>query len=129
MGASATDCPCGSGRTFAECCRPVHGGAPAASAEALMRARYSAYAIARPDVVLTTWHVATRPATLDADPPGLRWLGLKVLAHQVIDDAHAEVTFEARYRIGGASAQRLREHSRFVFEDGRWWYFDGDIDD
>ena len=39
-------CPCGSGRTLAECCGPiVKGERPAPTAEALMRSRYTAYAV------------------------------------------------------------------------------------
>ena len=42
---SEEECPCKSGRTFGECCGPIIAGmAKAASAEALMRARYSSYA-------------------------------------------------------------------------------------
>ncbi|MFN9476278.1 YchJ family metal-binding protein, partial [Acidovorax sp.] len=37
----------------------------------------------------------------------------------------AEVEFVARYRVGG-KAVRLHETSRFVREDGRWFYIDGD---
>ncbi|MBS0554808.1 MAG: hypothetical protein JSS47_20145, partial [Proteobacteria bacterium] len=36
--------------------------------------------------------------------------------------------FVARFRVGGR-AQRLHETSRFVREDGRWYYVDGDIQD
>ena len=39
----------------------------------------------------------------------------------------AEVEFIARFRIGGGSAARLHERSRFVREGGRWLYVDGDI--
>jgi SEC-C motif-containing protein len=37
-------CPCGSGKSYGECCRPVISGEKKApTAESLMRARYSAY--------------------------------------------------------------------------------------
>jgi SEC-C motif-containing protein len=39
-------CPCGSGLTYGECCAPIHDGTvKAKTAEALMRARYCAYAV------------------------------------------------------------------------------------
>jgi SEC-C motif-containing protein len=57
--------------------------------------------------------------------PGLRWLGLEVRRHEVLDDAHARVEFVARSKLGGRAA-RLHETSRFVREDGRWAYLDGD---
>ena len=39
-----SNCPCGSGLAYEACCGPIIAGAPAATAEALMRSRYSAYA-------------------------------------------------------------------------------------
>ena len=96
-----------------------------------MRSRYTAYtelggaqgarALA---YLLSTWHPSTRPATVEHEA-GTRWLGLTVKSHRQTGPAHAEVEFVARYRVGGGSAQRLEERSRFVFEDGRWYYVDG----
>lgn len=122
-------CPCGSGRTHAACCAPLHAGAPAADAEALMRSRYSAYVREDAAYLLRSWHPSTRPPTIAFDDGGRpTWLGLKVLRHVVQDDDRAEVEFVARYRIGGGSAVRMRERSRFVREDGHWFYLDA-IDD
>jgi SEC-C motif-containing protein len=42
-----------------------------------------------------------------------------------LDNAHAEVEFVARNRVQGR-ATRMHERSRFVREDGRWFYVDGD---
>ncbi|MCU1437526.1 MAG: motif domain protein, partial [Naasia sp.] len=66
-GSDAPDCPCGSGQPYAECCEPLHLGAAAATAEALMRSRYSAFALGLPDYVRSTWHPSTRPGSLDLD--------------------------------------------------------------
>lgn len=121
-------CPCGSGRPYAACCGPLHGGTPAATAEALMRSRYSAYVLGLETYLLATWHSSTRPERLDlAAEPAPKWLGLEVRRHAPADAAHAEVEFVARYRVGGRG-QRLRETSRFVREDGAWFYVDGDVD-
>ena len=89
-----------------------------------MRSRYSAYVLGLRDYLLTTWHASTRPGSLDADPPGLKWLGLEVRGQQVHDANHATVEFVARSKLAGR-AQRLHERSRFVREDGRWFYVDG----
>ena len=97
-----------------------------ADAESLMRSRYAAYEAGDARWLLDSWHPTTRPAQLPLEP-GTRWLGLEVLSHRVIDDDHAEVEFVARYRVGGARAVRLHERSRFVREDGRWYYVDGDL--
>ncbi|HJW24883.1 MAG TPA: YchJ family metal-binding protein [Rhodocyclaceae bacterium] len=121
-------CPCGSGRPYGACCGPIHGGQPAASAEALMRSRYSAYVLGLEDYLLATWHPSTRPQGLDlAAEPAPKWLGLEVKRHQTLDDSHAVVEFVARYRVAGRG-QRLHETSRFVRQEGRWFYVDGDFD-
>ncbi|ATD66519.1 hypothetical protein CNR27_02830 [Luteimonas chenhongjianii] len=120
-------CPCGRGRAYAACCGPLHAGAPAADAEALMRSRYVAYVRGDADYLRASWHASTRPAAIDFEEPQPVWLGLDVKAHDVVDAAHAEVEFVARYRVGGGSVVRMRERSRFVREDGRWFYVDGDL--
>jgi SEC-C motif-containing protein len=122
-------CPCGSGHRLLACCGRYHAGAPAEpapTAEALMRSRYSAFVLDRLDYLLATWHPTTRPAALEPNEPGLRWLGLTVRHHRVLDADHAEVSFVARSKLGGR-AHRLEEVSRFVREDGRWFYVDGDL--
>ena len=120
---ATTSCPCG-GATYRECCKPLHDGAPAPDAAALMRSRYSAYALGLDDYLLLSWHAETRPASVRFEP-ALRWLGLTIKRHMRHDDDHATVEFIARYRVGGGSAGRLHETSRFVREDGRWYYVDG----
>lgn len=93
-----------------------------------MRSRYCAYVLGHRDYLLSTWHASTRPSNLDLGTSGaLRWLGLTVKRHQLIDADHATVEFVARSRSGGAPAQRLHEISRFVREDGRWYYVDGEF--
>ncbi len=120
-------CPCGSGRAYSGCCGPLHAGAPAPDAQALMRSRYSAYVREDAGYLLRSWHPATRPATLDFDAPRAQrptWLRLDVLDHAVTGEDSAQVEFVARYRIGGGSVVRMRERSRFLREDGHWFYLD-----
>jgi SEC-C motif-containing protein len=122
-------CPCGLPAPYADCCGRYHAGPlhlQAPDAEALMRSRYSAFVKGLPDYLLATWHASTRPATLEPDPPGLRWLGLDVRRHASQDADHATVEFVARSKLGGR-AQRLHEISRFVREEGRWFYLDGEF--
>ncbi|HEY5781075.1 MAG TPA: YchJ family metal-binding protein, partial [Lysobacter sp.] len=45
--------------------------------------------------------------------------------HAVTGADSAIVEFVARYRTGGTPAVRLHEISRFVREEGRWYYVDG----
>ena len=57
-------CPCGGmprGATVADCCGPVVSGErQAATAEALMRSRYTAYVLGDGDHLFRTWHPRTR---------------------------------------------------------------------
>jgi SEC-C motif domain protein len=122
-------CPCGSTKQYSACCGVYIDGAEIPqTAEALMRSRYTAYTLLREDYLLATWHVSTRPAQFGlAAEASSKWLGLQVKRHEQHDDTHALVEFVARYKVGGR-AQRMHEVSRFVREDGRWFYVDGDLD-
>jgi SEC-C motif-containing protein len=128
---TAALCPCrghADALPYAACCGRYHAGPQhllAPTAEALMRSRYSAFVQDRLDYLLATWHGSTRPATLAPNPRGLTWLGLELRHHVVADADHASVEFVARSKLGGR-AERLHELSRFVREDGRWFYVDGE---
>lgn len=94
-----------------------------------MRSRYTAYALGNEAYVLSTWHASTRPAPLDlAGQPAPKWTGLKVLRHEQQDENHAIVEFVARYKVNGR-AFRMQETSRFVKEEGCWYYLDGNVTD
>ena len=120
------DCLCGSGKSAESCCHAYHAGATAPTAEALMRSRYVAYALGLEPYLLETWHISTRPAELKLDENPPRWLGLSIKRYEQQEIDLATVEFVARYKIGGR-AYRLHETSRFVREEGRWFYIDGEI--
>jgi SEC-C motif-containing protein len=126
----AEPCPCESGLPFEACCAPyLKGEKSAPTAEALMRSRYSAYTRRDAAYLLRTWHPSTRPAVLDLEQDaGLRWLGLKILKRSAggPEDGAGSVEFVARYKAGGKGG-RLCENSRFVREEGLWYYLDGEI--
>ena len=129
--AEVTLCACGSGREFAACCAPfIQGAARPQTAEQLMRSRYVAYAMGAEDYLLRTWHSSTRPESLGLSAAGtVRWLGLKILDHEAggpADDTGV-VEFVARYKPAGR-AERLHERSRFVREQGQWFYLDGAVE-
>jgi SEC-C motif domain protein len=136
-----SECPCGGAAPnarsgakpprFVQCCgRFIDGGKTAPTALELMRSRYSAYVLGETAYLRATWAPQTCPVDLDADPSAAdapRWLGLQIKRFTPIDDAHAEVEFVARYKVGGR-AHRLHELSRFLRGgDGRWRYVDGDV--
>jgi SEC-C motif-containing protein len=121
-GSDGGRCPCGQGLEYAECCGPAHDGAPPATAEALMRSRYTAFARGDSAYLMRSWDPATRPPSVEPDPD-LRWTGLEVLdtAGGGLFDTEGEVEFVAHYRANGRSGD-LRERSRFVRHDGAWVY-------
>ena len=96
---------------------------PAPDAESLMRSRYCAFVLERAAYLCATWSLEHRPEQLDFDA-SVKWLGLEVKACRTLDAEHAEVEFIARNRLNGR-ATRLHEVSRFVREQGRWFYIDG----
>ena len=105
-----------------------------------MRSRYSAFVLDRLGYLLATWHPSTRPPRLEPSPAGQTWLGLEVRRPAPGDDnpgndnpgngtaghdaSHATVEFVARSKLAGR-AHRLHEVSRFVREQGHWYYLDG----
>ncbi|MFG6449073.1 YchJ family protein [Roseateles sp. BYS180W] len=123
-------CPCGLPQPYLQCCGTLHARfhadatLAAPTAEALMRSRYSAYVHSDTAYLLASWHASTRPAQLEPLEAELRWLGLQVRQHRMIDAQHAEVEFVARSKWQGR-AQRMHETSRFVLENGQWFYVDG----
>lgn len=120
-----SQCPCGNPAAYEECCGRWHAGAPAPSAEALMRSRYAAFVLGLTDYLLATWHPNTRPSDIRLDP-ATKWIGLDVRRH-VAGNEHSTVEFVARSKLGGR-AHRLHETSRFVREAGQWYYVDGKIE-
>ena len=138
LGGTPKFCPCGKldgaglPLVCAACCGRLlddFAGMPAPDAESLMRSRYSAFVLERADYLLATWHISRRPLAIEFDP-GVKWLGLEVRQHRVLDETHAEVEFVARQKSPGTAAIRLHERSRF--EKGgdapdRWYYLDGDL--
>ena len=130
-------CPCGRGDTYDSCCGRLHAGAPAPTAESLMRSRYSAFAVADAGYLLRTWHPSGRPRALTLDP-ALQWTRLAVLETTGggLFDSTGTVSFRAIYVLDGQrhvltenskfvrEGKRgvLAETSRFARQDGRWTY-------
>ena len=86
-----------------------------------MRSRYTAFAL-EDAAYLTNWHRSTRPSRIDFTPDQ-EWILLRIIAADEIEDT-ATVEFVARSRIGGR-IHELHEVSRFIREQGRWFYVDG----
>jgi SEC-C motif-containing protein len=118
-------CPCESGKPYSTCCQPYHQDLAAPTAEALMRSRYTAFALGLESYLLDTWHPNTRPAALNlADDPPTKWLGLTIKHSAITEPTKATVEFVARYKIAG-KAYRLHELSQFIHMENRWYYLTG----
>lgn len=118
-------CPCGAA-AYAQCCEPFHNGrAWPPTAEALMRSRYSAFALGLADYLWRTWHPRTRPSHVHLDDTV--WTGLEIV--EVVDGTEADqdgvVEFIASFRQG-RRASRVRERSRFERRAGCWMYVDAE---
>ncbi|MDR1400678.1 MAG: YchJ family protein [Treponema sp.] len=126
-------CPCGSGRSYAECCKPyITGARLPPTAEALMRSRYSAYAEHAIDYILES---CTQDNKNQADPKETKewsekstWLGLKILSvgKGTESDTEGSVEFKAIYERDGLK-DVYHEKAQFKKQDGKWLYDVGDI--
>lgn len=123
-------CPCHSGKAFQACCATILDGAPAATAEALMRSRYTACALKRVDHLLATAHPRTAqtydPEELTAWLAPKTWLELAIQAVRKggAQDKLGRVHFRALYEEAGAHFWH-EELSRFEKLRGTWFYVDG----
>ena len=88
-----------------------------------MRSRYTAFVKEDKDYLLRTWHESTRPKELDFEP--LHWRILKFEAFMHLSETTPRVKLVAKARDEAVNMITLKENSRFVKENGRWYYIDG----
>ena len=122
-----SDCYCGNSLSFESCCAPfIKGIQKPATAEALMRSRYSAYATGNADYLIETTHISTRKFHLKSDilawSKNNQWLKLEVLA-----STETTVKFNAYFLDENLKAQIHKEYSFFKLENGNWFYVDGEF--
>jgi SEC-C motif-containing protein len=122
VGMDGPACPCGLGDDYASCCGRLHAGAPALTAESLMRSRYSAFAVGDAGYLLRTWHSSARPKQLTIDP-AVRWVRLAVLETHAggLFDTSGTVRFRAVY-VADGQRKVLAETSKFIRQDKLWTY-------
>jgi SEC-C motif-containing protein len=129
---STAPCPCTSGRTYGECCEPfINKKSYPPTAEALMRSRYSAYAVGNVDYVMETDDPNNGGefdrASADTWSSKSEWTGLEVV--EIIkggaNDTTGIVEFIARFKIGGKEMSH-KERSNFRKVEGKWCYVDGE---
>jgi SEC-C motif-containing protein len=123
---SATTCPCCSGKQFSLCCEPyIKGTAKAPTAEALMRSRYSAYAVHNANYLYKTTAPKMRKyhskAALLGWAKSNQWVKL-----EIVKATETVVEFNAYYLDSQLKAQMHHEISTFVQENENWYYLDGE---
>ena len=120
-------CPCGFASPYADHCARTHLGSAGlgATAETLMRARYSAYVLHDRRFLLASWHPDTRPASIDFDD-NIEWLDLEIVNTESGGalDSTGIVEFRARFSRSGEHLE-LHERSSFARAGGLWVYISG----
>ena len=131
-GSAKASCCCGSGYSYAECCMPLHQGlAKASTALALMRSRYSAYALGLNAYIVDTQRLKSqdnrRQKVRAPHEPLCVWTKLEIIkASQPLPPLFdkATVEFKAHYQVG-AQLGLIHEKSTFKKIAGRWFYIKG----
>jgi len=126
-----TLCPCGSEKDYSACCEPlISGSKTAETAEALMRARYSAYVKEAVNFILDTTHPDQRDQYTEG---GIRrwarnseWRGLTILetAKGGAEDDTGTVEFVAEY-VEKTRRNRHHEIAQFRRQEDLWYFYDG----
>lgn len=88
-----------------------------------MRSRYTAYTFRDDRYLKHTWYPSSRPEGDITADTSLKWLRLQIIRHEeTAQDGLVE--FIAHCKVNGR-AQKMHETSRFLKEDGQWYYLDG----
>jgi SEC-C motif-containing protein len=124
-------CPCGSGTDFARCCEPfITGAATPATAEELMRSRYSAFVSSHTDYIFETTHPEHRAdydhKTTEDWAQNAVWEGLRVVTAKAggPNDDTGEVEFIVNYVEAGLRHFH-HELAAFKRHEGKWYFVDG----
>lgn len=121
------DCPCCSGRIYEECCKNYHVNKNAPTAEALMRSRFSAFAIPNGDYLMDTTHPSKRKLHSKEDLQEWgeinEWRKLEIVSIPSIN----HVEFKAFYTDENGQPQLHHELSLFEKVDDSWYYVSGEF--
>ena len=119
------ECYCCSTKQFEDCCEPIiKDSEKATTAEALMRSRYSAYASHQADYLVATTHISQRKHYPKTEI--LNWATTnKWLKLEIVKTTENTVEFKAYFSDNTLQNHIHHELSTFVFENGSWFYVDG----
>ena len=118
-------CPCGSEKSYNSCCALVHQElSTAQSAEAIMRARYSAFAKGIIDFLYDSYHPQVRrfqqKSAIAQWAAENKWMQL-----EIINTSPSTVTFKAHYLAPSGDVEIHHEKSTFKQQGNCWYYYDG----
>ena len=121
-------CPCGTDKTYLDCCGVFISQQQLPNTpEALMRSRYTAYQQRHFDYIMRTMK---SPAADDFDVNEMRVLAEKInwTGLQIVKSSHEAnkgmVEFLAYYTLANEK-NVLHEISEFICDNGQWYYVDG----
>ena len=117
-------CPCGTGKTFGQCCLPVmKRERKASTAEELMRSRFSAHVARDWEHLHRTFEKTARePYAPERDVQPREWTRLVIHAHEAgAKPDTATVDFTAYFREGEAE-KSFPEKAEFRRVEGEWLY-------
>ena len=127
-------CHCCSGKNFDECCKEIlEGNRKAATAEELMRSRYSAYTTSSIEYLMKTTHSATRKfydaKAIESWARSSNWIQLEILKTEkgTEDDFEGFVEFKATYEDKENKTIVHHEYSHFLREKGEWFFLEGKV--
>ncbi len=120
-------CPCSSGKSYKECCEPLHSGKKnAPSAEALMRSRFAAFALPNGAYLMETTLPEKRKyhsqKELQEWGESNTWTNL-----EIITSSGNKVEFKAFYIDKNGNSQLHHELSVFEKSGENWYYVSGEF--
>ena len=124
---SKPHCLCSNNIEYEACCQPFHADEQTPrTAEALMRSRFTAYAMQNETYLLKTWDTSKRPKDIDFSKEQADWTKLEIVKTKKggEKDSKGVVEFKAYY-IQDNVEYVMNEVSRFIKQAGRWFYLDG----
>jgi SEC-C motif-containing protein len=122
-------CPCGTGKNYVECCGVfIEDQQTPLTPEALMRSRYTAYTQANTDYLLQTMKAPAK-ARFDAKSSAewamqVKWIKLDIKMAST-QESKGVVEFIAYFKEKG-KLNAIHERSEFQYEEGVWYYVDGE---
>jgi SEC-C motif-containing protein len=127
-------CPCHSRKKAHRCCGPYLSGKPAPTPTALMRSRFAAYAVGRPDYIMATTDPSGPGFQADTDAwiasieqftAVTRFRDLSILDASPDTEDTATVTFLATLDQAGQDVSFSERSTFHKGRDGRWRYHSG----